>query len=563
MRRSWDFVDHPDRIKTPLLKVNGGFKEVSWDEALRFVFQELEKIKDAQGSEAIGAMVSNRLTNEECYLLGKLFRGALRTSKVSNGDDGSYRGLTEGLAKTFGDAASTNSIGEIRHADCILMIGGDPSQSHPIIKNEIHLAIRRKKAQLIVVGSHDIDLSRATQVSPLSPSSIQLLGRPGTEVSFLNAMVGVILKEGLEDKRFIEEKTEGIEALREEQNKVKDQVDFEIERAARAFASAKRAMILIGAGTWSYLDQKEVAIASSNLAVMTGHIGKESSGILVLLEKCNSQGAIDMGVSLNGIDLLRELVEEKLKALYLIGKDVSIPPEVLQKLNLLVVQDLFMTEAAKSAHVVLPVCSFVEKRGTYTNLERRVQKLTPLRNPLGKAWSDFDIFLGLLRLFEHPVTGETPEAIFEEIRKENPHYRGIGIGEQWPKGSSFLYGDGFPKGKAKLIPMKAPVMAKTSPEYPFSLIQRPSLFQSGQLSLKSETLKIVTKKHPLEINPKDAQSLNLSEDDLIEICNREGRIMKMQIKYSSKTHRGVLMTPYPCSLIGSGGISSVKVKRVE
>jgi predicted molibdopterin-dependent oxidoreductase YjgC len=570
-RFGWDFVDHPDRIKTPQIKVNGAFREASWDEALRFVFHELEKIKNEQGSEAIGAMVSNRLTNEEYYLLGKLFKDALGTNRVSEGTDGSARGLTEGLAKTLGYAASTNSIREIRHADCILIIGADPSQSHPIIKNEIHLAIRRKKAQLIVVGSYDIDLSRTTQVSPLSPPSIRLLGNPGEETALLKAMVDVILKEGLEDKKFIAEKTEGLKELSKEleQRKKKEKVEVEvevekeIEKAARAFASAKKAMILIGSGVGSYHNHETIAIASSNLALLTGHLGKESSGILVLLEKCNSQGAIDMGVFSNGTDLLREAMEGKLKALYVIGKDVSIPSEALQNLKLLVVQDLFMTEAVRSAHVIFPACSFVEKKGTYTNLERRVQNLTPLRNPLGESRSDFDIFLELLRLFEHPIPGETPKAIFEEIGKENPHYRGLRDGDQWPKNASFLYKEGFPNGKAKLIPVKDPMIDKTGPATPFSLVQRPSLFQSGRLSLKSEALEIITEKPSIEIHPLDAQSLNMREEDLVEISNPEGLSMNMPIKVSSKIHRGVLATPYPCSLVGSEGIASVKMKRIE
>jgi formate dehydrogenase major subunit len=360
-RFGWDFVDHPERIKTPLLRVNGTFKEASWEEALRFMAQKLEAIKDQYGPEAIAGIASSRLTNEEYYLLKKLFQNAIGTNQIAQGGEASTRGLTEGLAKTLGMAASTNSIREIRKADCILVIGVDPTQTHPIIKNEIHLAIRRNRAQLIVLGSYDIGLTRATQISPLLFPSITLLDRPGMEISLINAMIQTIFKKGLEDKGFIEERTEGIKELREEISTFQPEASgmteankTEVEKAARIYAQAKKAMILIGSGLWSHLDPKEIAMASSNLALVTGHMGKESCGILILLEKCNDQGAIDMGLfsymEKDGKkDLLPKALEGKLKALYLIGGNpfVSSPAfgrQALEKIPLIIVQDLFMTE---------------------------------------------------------------------------------------------------------------------------------------------------------------------------------------------------------------------------
>ncbi len=303
-RFGWDVVDHPERIKAPLLRVNGTFKEASWEDALRYVAQKLETIKDQDGPEAIAGMASSRLTNEEYYLFQKLFRNAIGTNQIVHSGERSTRGLTEGLAKTLGMAASTNSIREIRNADCIFVIGVDPAQTHPIIKNEIHLAIRRNKAQFIVLGSYDISLTQATHISPLLPPAIALLDRPGMEVSLINLMIQTIFKEGLEDKDFIEGKTEGIKELKEkiltfqpETSGITESNQKEVQKAARAYAQAKRAMILIGSGLWSHLDPKEITLASSNLALVTGHVGKESCGILVLLEKCNAQGAVDMGLS--------------------------------------------------------------------------------------------------------------------------------------------------------------------------------------------------------------------------------------------------------------------------
>jgi predicted molibdopterin-dependent oxidoreductase YjgC len=572
-RFGWDVIDHPERIKSPLLRMNGGLKEVSWDEALRFIVKELETIKEQNSPESIGAMASSRLTNEEIYLFQKLFRESIGTNRVDLEDPG--KKAAEGLTKTLGWPASTNSIQEIRKADCILLVGTDPAQTHPIIKNEIHLAVRRNRAQLIVLGSYDILLSGSTQLSPLLPPSIVLLEKPGKVVSLINAMIQTILKEGLEDKDFIEERTEGIEDLREKQFKVEvgAEVKVEVERAARAFAKAKKAMILIGSGPWAPLDQKEIVMASSNLCLITGHIGKESSGLLLLHEKCNSQGAIDIGTlfkeSPNGRrDFLREAEEGKLKALYLVGRNPLVPPlpfgtQALEKLRLLVVQDLFMTETAKMAHVVLPASSFVEKGGTFTNLERRIQKLTPLRPPLAQSKPDLEIFLQLSSLLESPLAGHTPETIFEEIGSLLPYYQGVRDGEQWPKGATYLYSNGFPIGKAKLVPLEEKKSQPQPEGFPFQMIQRPSLFQSGLLSSKSEALNKVSEKPYLEMDPEDAQRLKIEDGEGVQVINQKGESIIMNVKYSSHPVSGVITVPYPCQMLEEGGIALVKVERMR
>jgi len=581
-RFGWDFVDHPERIKTPLLRVNGSFKEASWDEALQFVTRQIEETKDKHGPQAIGAIASSRLTNEEYYLFQKLFREAIGTDQIGYGGDSVYSGLTEGLAKTLGMAASTNSIQEIRKADCVLVIGVDPAATHPIIKNEIHLAIRRNRTQLIVLGAQDIGLSRATQISPMFHPSITLTAKPGMEVSLLNAMIGTILKEGLEDKKFVAEKTQGIEELKkkiagpdESLGTLPEATKTEIEKAAKAVAQAKKAMILIGSGLWSHISSKDVATAASNLALITGHIGKESSGILILVDKCNAQGAIDIGEGTKGRGwgwkhLIQKAEEGKLRAVYIVGENPLVTyseahqlKKALENLPCLIVQDLFMTETAKMAHVVLPASAFVEKSGTYTNLERRVQKLNPLRPPQNQSRPDFEIFLNLLRLLESPVPGETPEAIFEEICRQIPHYRGIQDGMQWPNNASYLYADGFPGRKAKLIPA-GKIPGPPIPEgYPFQLIQRPSLFQSGFLSSKSDALKMVSEKPYLEMNDEDARNLKIEEGEVIQVSTHGGHSLRMKVRLSSKPVPGVMTAPYPCPLVDDRGISSVKVERLK
>jgi predicted molibdopterin-dependent oxidoreductase YjgC len=393
-------------------------------------------------------------------------------------------------------------------------------------------------------------------------------------------MIQTIFKEGLENKDFIKEKTEGMEELKKQisvfQPEFSEKTDAckdVIEKAARIFAQAKKSMILVGSGLWSHLDPKAIAIASSNLALVTGHMGKESRGILFLLEKCNSQGAIDMGLFSQGegdgrTDLRRKALEGKLRALYLIGEDSflaspAFDAQALEKTPLLIVQDLFMTKTAEKAHVVLPACAFVEKGGTFTNLERRVQRLNPLRPPLHQSRSDFDTFLALLRLLEGPVPGETPEAVFEEIGRTLPHYQGIQDGEQWPRGSTYLYADGFPKGKGKLIPIPAQTARQNSEGYSFHLIQRPSLFQSGVLSSRSDALKQVSEKLYLEMNPEDARHLNIETGEVAQVSTPQGRSLQMEVKYSSNLVSGIVTSPYPCPLVEEKGTAPIRVTRLK
>ncbi len=574
-RFGWDFIDHPERIKAPLLRVNGTFKEASWDETLQYITSQLDSIRSQYGSEAIAGMASTRLTSEEIYLFQKLLRDGLGTNQIALGDSQSLQSLKEGLTETLGWAASTNSIQEIRNADCILVIGADPGQTNPIVKNEIHLAIRRNRAHLIVLGHQDIDLSRATRTSPLLPASFTLLGKPGTEVSILNAMIQTILRKGFEDKSFIEEKTEGLEKLKERMAALEsfEGNRDEMEEAATIFAQARKAMILIGSGPWSSLDLKGISIASATLALVTGHMWKESDGILLLLEKCNDQGAIDLMRLFHGDmkgekDLFQKAAEGGLKALYLVGRDPlpSSPAPIgkaLEKIPLLIVQDLFMTQTARMAHVVLPACSFVEKSGTFTNLERRVQRLNPLRSPVGQSKSDFHIFQQLLRLLECPDSGSTTEAVFEEISRSLPHYKDIRDGEQWPKGTPYLYGNGMPTGKAKFVPLEVRKPQPQPEAYPYQIVQRPSLFQSGLLSRKSDNLIKISEKPYLEMNTEDAQSLKIEDQEVIQVSTQQGQSLRMGVKHSAKLVPGVMTAPYPCALIDDGRTAFVKVERLK
>jgi formate dehydrogenase major subunit len=221
-----------------------------------------------------------------------------------------------------------------------------------------------------------------------------------------------------------------------------------------------------------------------------------------------------------------------------------------------------MTEAAKMAHVVLPACVFVEKSGTYTSLERRVQKIHPLRPPLDESKSDFDIFVQLLRLLESPIPGETQEAVFDEIARFNPFYKGIKDGEHWPKGSPYLYATGFPRGKARLIPVTEKAGLKKADGHPFQLIQRASLFRSGLLSSKSEALEMVSEEPSLELNPDDAEKYHVEDGETVRLSTPGGRLAKMRVHYSPKLQPGMATVPCPSPLFDEGNIVWAKIEKV-
>ena len=225
-----------------------------------------------------------------------------------------------------------------------------------------------------------------------------------------------------------------------------------------------------------------------------------------------------------------------------------------------------MTETAKMAHVVLLASSFAEKVGTYTNLERRVQKLNPLRPPLGNSRPDFDIFVELLQLLECSLPGATTEAVFEEIGRLNPCYQGIRDGEQWPRASSYLYSDGFPTGKGKLVSVgdrAAHAHIAGVEGYPLQLIQKASLFQSGLLSLKSDALKTVSEKPRLEINPEDGKRFSIEGGEIIQLSAPGGRSVRMEVKCNPNLVQGVVTVPFPCALIDEKGMAWVRVEKVK
>lgn len=617
-RFGWEYIHNPERLTSPLIKRNGTFVKSTWEDALELIAQRFREIKENYGGKALAGLASPRLTNEELYTFQKLMRGVLGTNNFDHGGGYSYAAHLA-LQEALGFAASTNSINQIRHADLIVALRCDLSETHPVIKSEVVLAVKRRKAKLIVINSRHIYLEKF--------SSLNLTPQPGREVALLNGLAHVIWKEGLLNKEFIESRTCNFTSLTKTLEKYPpEKVEnicgvsaSSLREAARLYARGPQSVILIATGQASTKDDRSLTLAAANLALMTGHIGKDNSGIFILGEKNNSQGALDMGVTpellpgyaslqnpeerkrlgglwkmtipetpgLGALEILQAASEGRIKGLYIVGENpvINYPEagrirEALERTEFLVVQDCFLSETASLAHVVLPAAVFAEKEGTFTNGERRVQRVRPALPSPGEAYPDLWIFCQLAKLFGSPLRPESAREVMEEIRKAAPSlYGGMEYGQlegplskQWPcpeldhPGTPVLYTEGFPFGLGQFQPVE---FTEDQPEEAdsFYLCTGPALYHSGSLSLKSPGLKHLLGEGYLQIHPADARQLGIGEKEEVLLKSKYGEA-KVKITISRKVAPRVLFLPYHFSpggneLIGQDlGITRVKLMKM-
>ena len=594
-RYGWEYIHSEERLKAPLVRKGGKLVECTWDIALQEVTKAFKQIKKNNGPDALAAIGSSRLTNEEGFLLQKFMRAAIGTNNIDTSGRYSYEGLTNGLKESLGYPAMTNSTKEIRHADVILALRSDLRDTHPMLKIEVIMALNRNRAKLITANSYTTMLDEKARLS--------LIYQPGTEVALVNGMIHVILNEGLDDKDFVSSQTEGFEELKKNSarydpaavEKITGVSKELIISSARMYAQGKKSTILISSGLCLRSDEVKLAQAAANLALITGNVGKESTGVNILLEKNNSQGVIDMGLTpeylpgyqkvtdqsarkkfelawevrlpsepgFNALEILDKAEEGEVRALYVVGENplVTYPDRnktlnALEKLDFLIVQDLFLSETAKQAHVVLPAVSFAEKEGTFTSIERRVQKLRKALDTQGKARSDFDIILSLSHQMDYEMHYTSPTQVLQEINSLVPLYAGItyerldGQGLQWPcvsaedPGSGLLYEDGFPMGKAKLLPVEYNPMGNGKEnEFPMLLVTVQSLFHSGSFSLRAPGLNEICPEGFAELNEQDALRLKISSGDTITIKSPKGEI-KVKSKVTDRTPPGRVLIPY-------------------
>ncbi len=578
-RFGFDYVHHPDRLTTPLIKRNGKFEEASWDEALDLIATRFKELKDKYGSDALAGLSSAKCTNEENYLFQKFVRTCFGSNNVDNCARLCHAPTVTGLVQTFGSGAMTNSINEIGDAACILAIGTNTTENHPVIGREVKRAVDNG-AKLIVANPREINLCHF--------ASLWLQHKPGTDVALLMGMMRVIVDEGLLDSVFIEGRCENFDAFKQSLNDF--DLDFvesvtgvprdNIAQAARMFAVNSPATILYAMGITQSSHGHDNVMATANLAMLTGNVGKRSTGVNPLRGQNNVQGACDMGAlpnvypgyqavadpairgkfetawgcslpaspGLTLIEMLEAAYRKEIKALYLVGENPALSDpdirhvwESLAKLEFLVVQDIFLSETAKFAHVVLPAASFAERDGTFTNTERRVQRVRKAIKPIGDSRPDWWIICQVAkRSGARGFDYSQPFDIMEEIRRLTPSYGGINYqrlengGLQWPcptddhPGTPILHVNTFVRGKGRFVPLKYVPPAELPDEnYPLILTTGRSLyhFHTGTMTRKVVGLNNIEPESTVEINPRDASQLGITQDDKVKVSSRRGEVI--------------------------------------
>lgn len=575
---SYKFVGSGDRLTEPLIKRNGIFEPASWEEALTLVSSKFNEIKAENGADALAGFSCSRATNEDNYVFQKMVRAAFGTNNVDNCARVCHSASVHGLAQTLGSGAMTNPIADITEdVDMILLVGFNPEEAHPVIGAQIRQAVQRG-TQVVVVDPRKINL--------VKDSALHLQVQAGTNVAFANGMMHVILKEGLADRHFIEERTEGFSDLEKmvadyTPEKVAEICHIHPEdliQAARMYAKAEKAPIIYCLGVTEHSTGTEGVMSMSNLAMLVGKVGKPGCGVNPLRGQNNVQGACDMGcmpydfpgyqkvnnpevidkfekawhvplnrnTGLTSTKVLPAAAAGNVKGLYIFGEDpiVTDPDtghvrQALESLDFLVVQELFMTETAAYADVVLPGISYAEKDGTFTNTERRVQRVRKAVEPRGQAREDYEIFCEVMTRMGYPCAYESAKEIMEEISAVTPSFGGINYERlekeslQWPcrsltdPGTPIMHVGSFARGKGlfKAIPYK---QAQELPdeEYPYLMSTGRMLYHYNTRAMtgRTEGINQIANHSYIEINAVDAQALGIQEGDKVEVHSRRGKI---------------------------------------
>jgi formate dehydrogenase alpha subunit len=598
-RYGLDFVNHRDRLTRPLIRreevpkgvslgdISQMFREAEWDEALDRVAQGIHKVVNHYGPNSIGLLSSAKCTNEDNYVFQKFGRAVLGTNNVDHCARLCHASTVTAALATFGDGAMSNSISDIDHADVIFVIGSNTTECHPIIGRKIRRAIKNNGAQLIVADPRAIELSEIAEV--------HLDHFPGTDVALLNGMMRQIVEENLLDEVFIAERCEDFEPFL----KSLDQYDLKtvekitsvagekIRKSAMLFGNAKKAIILYGMGITQHTTGTDNVKVIANLLMLTGNLGRQGTGFSPLRGQNNVQGACDMGAlpvfypgyqrvdnptvrekfqkawerilsekpGLTITEMFQAAYDRQLKTLYVMGEnpmlsepDLNHAKEALARLEMLVVQDIFLTETAQLADVVLPAASFAEKDGTFTNTERRIQRVRKAIDPPGAARSDWEIIMEISTRLGYPMKYKSSAEIMAEIAQLTPIYGGINYdrlikgGLQWPcwdmkhSGTPILHKGQFTRGRGKFhVVHDKPPVELPNKAYPILLTTGRILehWHTGSMSHRSHVLETLVSESRVEINPVDANRLGIVEGDVISLSSRRG---KVQTKVK-KTHR--------------------------
>jgi formate dehydrogenase alpha subunit len=627
-RYGYDFVNHPDRLTRPLIRREGVpraaglaenvaaadiFRPAGWDEALAVTAAGLAKILTSSGPEALGVLSSAKCTNEENYLTQKFARAVLGTNNIDHCARLCHSSTVAAALESFGDGAMSNSIADIGEAEVMFVIGSNTTECHPIIARHMKRNIRKNGARLIVADP------RATEMAHLA--DLHMSHHPGSDVALINGMMNWILQSGLQDDSFIAQRCEGFDLFRKkvecfspEKAALISGVPLDdIRQAAEIFASARRGVVVFGMGITQHITGVDNVKSIANLLMLTGNMGRKGTGFSPLRGQNNVQGACDMGALPNVYPGYQKIVEpsaqtkfseawkvdlssriglpltdmviaadhEQLQAMYVVGENplMSEPNlghtrQAMAKLRFLAVQDIFLTETAMLADVVLPAASFAEKSGTFTNTERRIQLVRQVLEPPGSAKADWQIVAELASRMGYAMSYTDSSAIMREIAELTPIYRGISHrrleradGLQWPcwdnrhRGTSRLHAKDFTRGKGKfhVVTYKPPAEAP-SLDFPLVLTTGRVLehFHTGTMSRRSRVLETLEPQGHIDMNQEDAETVGVHADDFLQVTSPRGEII-VQVRIDNKVPQGTAFMAFhwreaPANLLTSEAV---------
>jgi formate dehydrogenase major subunit len=595
-RFAHQFSRHRSRLTAPLIRESGELRLATWEEAIDRITTELNRIKADHGPDAIAGLASSRATNEDCYAMQRMMRAAIGTNNIDNCSRVCHSPTSFALRKAFGLSGATGSFSDFDHADATILIGANPTEGHPVVGARIKQATLRGM-KLVTIDPRRIELSDYG-VLHLSP-------RPGTNAAVMLGLAHVIWRDGFVDDAFIERRTEGYDAVElllpqytpEAVEAISGIPAADLEAAAHIYAEAENACFSWGLGVTEHKYGSEVVQLICNVALMTGKVGRAGSALLPLRGQNNVQGSSDMGALPDtftayrpvsdepvarsfekrwGVSIPREkgytipqmfdaAVAGELKAMYIFGEDVAqTDPNTahvvaaLENLEFLVCQDIFETETSKYADVILPASAFLEKSGTFTNAERRIQLVAPAIEPPGGARTDFDIITTVSRALGHEMGFDGPEDAMREIAELTPHFAGVTYerigrtGQQWPVAPDgtdqpILYVDEFDRpggrGHFAALPYKAPGDAADD-EFPLILVTGRVLqhYNAGTMTRRTANIDLIDR-DVLEIHPDDATRLWIEHGDAISVRSRQGRI-EITAKVTDRIERGHVFTTF-------------------
>jgi len=627
-----DYVHHKERLTTPMIKKKGKFIEASWEEALEMVAHRFKELKDEYGSDSLAGLSSAKCTNEENYLFQKFIRVCFGNNNVDHCARLCHASTVAGLGRAFGSGAMTNSIKEWEKSDVVLVTGSNTTEAHPVIGYYLKYLATYQGLKLIVIDPRAIELTKYAK--------IWLRQKNGTDVAWINGLMNIIIQEGLYDEGFVENRTENFAQFKKivsryTPKKVEEITGIpekELITAARMYASGKRSSIVFSMGITQHTTGTDNVLSLANLAMLCGSIGREGTGVNPLRGQNNVQGACDLGAlpnvypgyqkvtdeqirekfekawdarlspkeGLTAVEIVEAAKDGVIKGLYIMGENPMLSdPNLnnvrkgLESLDFLVVQDIFLTETARMADVVLPGVSFAEKDGTFTNTERRVQRVHKALPEIGDSRQDWQIILELSKRMGYLMDYNSPAEVMEEIASLTPIYGGIRFERlsrealQWPcpgpdhPGTPYLHKDKFTRGKGLFTSIDyIPPAELPDEEYPFLLSTGRILyhFHTGSLSRRSKPLDNIVPEGFLEMNPVDAERLKIKDGDWINVSSRRGKV-KTKVKITERTDKGAVFMSFhfaesaanfltndaldPIAKIPEYKVSAVKIEKIE